>query len=85
MKKKEKFCFTIAVVYPFDSKREGEKGEFSLYLKYEKLKSRGGEVKKLLIMSIFIGALGFVLINLRTNLEMVDYKLGIGQLHKAYL
>ena len=61
--KKKKTCFIIDVACPFDTrigKKEREKVEYYTDLKYEILKYWKGEVKKVLIIPIIIGALGLV-------------------------
>ena len=73
--KQTKTCFIIDVACPFDNRilnKEREKINVYTDLKYEILKCLKGEVKKLFIIPIIVGALGLVTKNLRPkiNVEM---------------
>ena len=84
--KKKKTCFIIDVACPFDTrigKKEREKVEYYTDLKYEILKCWKGEVKKVLIIPIIIGALGLMTKNVKSNLEIINFKNGIEPLQKA--
>ena len=88
LNKKKKTCFIIDVACPFNArigKKEREKVEYYTDLKYEILKCWKWEVKKVLIILIVIGALGLVTKNLKSNIEIINFKNGIEPLQKACL
>ena len=65
--------------------RKRENVEYYTDLKYEILKCWKWEVKKVLIIPIVIGALGLVTKNLKSNIEIINFKNGIEPLQKACL
>ena len=86
--KKEKLCFVIDVACPFDTriqKKEKEKVDAYTDLKYEILKVWRGDVKKVVILPVIIGALGSVTGRLQKELEKLDYKNGLEVIQKACL
>lgn len=86
--KKKKICFLIDVACPFDTrieKKEREKIEAYTDLKYEILKCWKGEVKKVIIVPVIIGALGMVTKKLAKFLEQINFAPGIEPLQKACL
>ena len=69
--KNHKACLVIDVTCPFDSrinKKEQEKLEYYIDLKYEILKCWNKEVDKVMILPIIVGALGMGAKNLRKTL-----------------
>ena len=46
---------------------------------------KGGEVEKVFIVPIIIGVLGLVTKNLRTNLQKINFEMGIKLMQKACL
>ena len=88
MDKKTKVCWIIDVACPFYGridKKEQEKIEAYMELKYEILKIRSTEVEKVVIVLIVIYALGWVTKKLVKNLEMVNFEKGMESLKKACL
>ena len=86
--KKEKQCYVIDVACPFDTriqKKEKEKVDAYTDLKYEILKVWRGDVKKVIILPVIIGALGSVTERLQEELEKFDYRNGLETIQKTCL
>ena len=86
--KKEKQCYVIDVACPFDTriqKKEKEKVDAYTDLKYEILKVWRGDVKKVIILPVIIGALGSVTERLQEELEKFGYRNGLETIQKACL
>ena len=86
--KKEKQCYVIDVACPFDTriqKKEKEKVDAYTDLKYEILKVWRGDVKKVIILPVIIGALGSVTERLQEELEKFGYRNGLETIQKTCL
>ena len=86
--KKERICYIIDMACSFDTKvekKEKEKFEYYIDLKFELLKVWNTEITKVYIIPIIIGALGMVTNNIVKYLEKIDLKPRLEPLQKACL
>ena len=84
--KKKKSCQIIDVAYPFDTRvkqKEEEKLEHYNDLKYQILKMRKDEVKRVAIIPVVIGALGVVSKNFKNYIAALDFEPGVQPLQKT--
>ena len=75
IEKKSKTCYIIDVACPFDTrieKKEMEKKDAYCDLKYEIFKVYKGEINKVFIIPIIIGALGSVTKRFKSYLEQLN-------------
>ena len=86
--KKEKTAYIVDVGCPFDARiRERERTKIEKYtdLKYELLKVRKGEMTKVLILPVIIGALGTMTKNVQDNLDKLKIDNRVVDLQKIRL
>ena len=63
IEKTEKLCYVVDIASPFDTKiqkKEKEKIDAYLHLKYEILNAWRGDINNVVILPVIIGALGLV-------------------------
>ena len=88
LNKKEKIIYVVDVVCPFDTRiKDTERTKIEKYtdLKYELLKVWKGEVTKVFILPVIIGALGTMTNNVQKNLDLLNIGSKAGNLQKIAL